>query len=173
MAKTEAKAKQPYWTPKRIARMAIFIALSAVGSFIKIPSPTGTVALDSLPGYFSAVAWGYLEGGIVISLGHILTAATVGFSPLGIPVALLIAITMMIWAAIFRWTTMKIHWIAGIIAGTFFNGVVAPVIFLPILLPLGGWGLFYAMVLFLVVASFVNVAIAGVVNQIVKKAGYI
>ncbi|MCP8308690.1 MAG: ECF transporter S component [archaeon] len=172
MTKTEAKVKQPYWTPKRIARMAIFIALSAVGSFIKIPSPTGTVALDSLPGYFSAVAWGYLEGGIVIALGHILTAATVGF-PMTVPVHILVAVTMIAWAAIFRWTTMKIHWIAGIIAGTFFNGVVAPVIFIPILLPLGGWGLFYAMVLSLVVASFVNVAIAGVANQIVKKAGYI
>ena len=168
MGKTEAKAKGPYWTPKRIARMAIFIALSAVGSFIKIPSPTGTVALDSLPGYFSAVAWGYLEGAIVISLGHILTAATVGF-PLSIPLHILIAVMMMIWAVIFRWTSEKIHWTVGIAAATFFNGVVATAAFIPIF----GEGFFYAMLIPLVVASFVNVAIAGVANQIVKKAGYI
>ncbi|MEM3382431.1 MAG: ECF transporter S component [Nitrososphaerales archaeon] len=168
MEKTEMKLKKPYWTPKRMARMAIFIALSAVGSFIKIPSPTGTVALDSLPGYFSVLAWGYLEGSIVISLGHILTAATVGF-PLGIPLHILIAIMMILWAVIFKWTSDKIHWIVGILAATFFNGVVAPAAFIPLF----GEGFFYAMIIPLVVASFVNVAIAAVANQIVKKSGYI
>jgi hypothetical protein len=168
MAKIETNAKQPYWTPKRMARMAIFIALSAVGSFIKIPSPTGTVALDSLPGYFSVLAWGYLEGAIVISLGHMLTAATVGF-PLSIPLHIIIAVMMIVWAIIFRWTSEKIHWIIGIVAATFFNGVAAPAAFIPIF----GEGFFYAMLIPLIVASFVNIAIAGVANQIVKKAGYI
>ncbi|MEM3437431.1 MAG: ECF transporter S component [Nitrososphaerales archaeon] len=168
MTKTESKAKQPYWIPKRVARMAIFIALSAVGAIIKIPSPTGTVALDSLPGYFSAVAWGYLEGGIVIALGHLLTSATVGF-PLSIPIHILIAVMMIVWASIFRWTTVKIHWIVGIVVATFFNGVVAPAVFIPMF----GEGFFYAMVIPLVVASLVNIAIASVTYQIVEKAGYV
>lgn len=37
--------------PRRIARLAILIALSAVGALIKIPSPVGTVAFDSAPAF--------------------------------------------------------------------------------------------------------------------------
>ena len=59
------KVKKEFWTVKRIARVAILIALSGVGALIKIPSPTGTVALDSAPGYFTAVAFGPVEGMIV------------------------------------------------------------------------------------------------------------
>lgn len=70
MAKSTPYSKrQKFFTVKRVARMAIFTALSVVGAFIKIPSPIGTVAMDSCPGYFSALAWGYREGGIVIALG--------------------------------------------------------------------------------------------------------
>ncbi|RLG11243.1 MAG: alpha-ribazole transporter, partial [Thaumarchaeota archaeon] len=56
-----------FFTARRVARMAIFIALSVVGAFIKFPSPTGTVAMDSCPGFFSALTWGYIEGAIVIA----------------------------------------------------------------------------------------------------------
>lgn len=69
--------------PKRIARIAIFIALSAVGALVKAPSPTGTVALDACPGFFSEVIFGAQEGSAVISLGHLLTTAITGF-PLGV-----------------------------------------------------------------------------------------
>jgi len=156
-----------FWTPKRIARMAIFIALSAVGAFIKIPSPTGTVAMDSCPGYFSVLAWGYLEGAIVIALGHLFTAATVGF-PLGW-FHLVIAVEMMAWAAVLRFCTEKIHVIVGIAAATFCNGVLGAAISIPFF----GWGLFYALLPFLVVASFIDVTIAAVAYMIVKKSGYI
>lgn len=54
--------KKVYFTPKRIARVAILVALSAVGAFIKLPSPTGTVALDSAPGFVAAAAFGPGEG---------------------------------------------------------------------------------------------------------------
>ena len=47
---------------KRVAYMAVFIALSAVGAMIKIPSPVGTIGLDSAPGYFCGLAFGYVEG---------------------------------------------------------------------------------------------------------------
>lgn len=39
--KQEGNLRKTYWTPRRVARMAIFVALSAVGALIKIPSPTG------------------------------------------------------------------------------------------------------------------------------------
>lgn len=102
----EGDLKKTYWTPRRVARMAIFVALSAVGALIKIPSPTGTVALDSCPGYFSAVAFGWLEGGIVAAIGHIFTAATTGF-PLGVPIHILIAAEMAVFAAAFWWISKR------------------------------------------------------------------
>lgn len=168
MSGEEAPSKvAEFLTPKRLARMAIFIALSAVGAFIKIPSPTGTVAMDSCPGYFSVLAWGYLEGAIVISLGHLFTAATVGF-PLGW-FHFVIAVSMMAWAAMLKFFTEKIHVIAGIIAGTFGNGVLGAAIAIPFF----GWGLFYALLPFLVVASFIDITIAAAAYITVKKSGYI
>ena len=67
----------------RTARLAIFSALSVVGSLIKIPSPVGSLAFDSFPGFFVALLFGPAEGALVSGLGHIATAATSGF-PLGI-----------------------------------------------------------------------------------------
>src|SRR5665648_13939 len=67
----------------RTARLALFSALSVVGSFIKIPSPVGSLAFDSFPGFFVALFFGPAEGALVSGLGHLATAATSGF-PLGI-----------------------------------------------------------------------------------------
>ena len=87
--KIEAKIfkTSPTW---RTARLAIFTALSVVGSFIKIPSPIGSLAFDSAPGFFVALFFGPFEGGLVCGLGHMATAAVSGF-PLGLlhlPIAL-------------------------------------------------------------------------------------
>lgn len=164
----ESKAKPSYWTPRRLARMAIFIALSAVGSLIKIPSPTGTVALDAAPGYFAVLGWGYAEGAIVVALGHLFTAATVGF-PLSIPVHLIIAVGMMIWAAMFRFGTTKVHPMVGIILGVIGNGILAPAM----LIPMFGIGFFYALLPSLVVASVVVLIIVMAAYQIVKRAGFV
>ncbi|MGQ4915571.1 MAG: ECF transporter S component [Candidatus Asgardarchaeia archaeon] len=167
MSETTTLKAPTFFTPKRIARMAIFIALSAVGSFIKIPSPTGTVAMDSCPGYFSVLAWGYLEGAIVISLGHLFTAATVGF-PLGW-LHIVVAIGMIIWAAMLKFFTDKIHIVAGVIAGTIGNGVLGAAMMVPFF----GWGFFYALLPFLTVASLIDISIAAAAYLIVKKSGYI
>ena len=43
--------RQSFWQVKRMVLMALFMALSVIGAMIKIPSPTGTVALDSAPGF--------------------------------------------------------------------------------------------------------------------------
>ncbi len=95
--KEKGSKKNEFWSPKRAARMAILIALSGVGALVKIPSPTGTVALDSAPGYFAAIAFGAIEGPIVAVIGHIFTALTTGF-PLGFPVHLYIAVQMGVYA---------------------------------------------------------------------------
>lgn len=166
---TSKDERKVFFTARRIARMAIFIALSVVGAFIKIPSPTGTVAMDSCPGFFSALAWGYLEGGIVIALGHIATAASVGF-PLGI-LHILIAILMVIAAALFRFggTVLPKKWginlIVAILLGGTFNGLMAL-----IMTPILGWGLAIAITPSLLVASYVNTIVAAIAYGIVSKA---
>lgn len=75
---------------KKITLMALLIALSAVGSYITIFM---SIALDSLPGFFAALAMGPLAGGLVGGLGHFLTALVHGF-PLGLPTHLLLMAMM-------------------------------------------------------------------------------
>jgi uncharacterized membrane protein len=79
------------WNAKRVATLAIIIALSVVMSFIAIPSPSGTVCLDLMPGYFMALYAGPINGLIAIFFGHLLVAIRTGFS-LTVPVHLTIGI---------------------------------------------------------------------------------
>ena len=154
-----------FWTPRRVARMAIFTALAAVGALIKIPSPTGTVALDSGPGYFSAVSFGWLEGGIVAALGHMLTAATTGF-PLTVPIHLIIAAEQFLWAAVFWLVQDKVNIWVAIVVATFCNGVVGDLI----TIPLGGMGMFISFLPSLIVGSAVNIILAALAYLIVKRS---
>lgn len=145
---------------KTIAIIAIFIALSAVGALIKIPSPIGSIGLDSCPGYFCALAFGGSVGAIVIAIGHLLSAAVVGF-PLSIPVHLVIAVLMAAWALVFRLVARKVKKIGlplAIVVVSLLNSVVTGLL----LIPIGGWALYVANIIPLLVASAVNAIIAGV-----------
>lgn len=148
---------------KRISIIAIFIALSAVGSLIKIPSPVGTIGLDSAPGYFVALAFGGLEGALVIAIGHLLTAAVVGF-PLTIPIHIFIAFQMALWALAFRWIYKKFGMIAAIVAATLLNGVVSS--FTSMIT--GGMGAVIGTMPFLVIGSIINIIIAAVSFRVIK-----
>lgn len=161
----EGDRRTTYWHPKRVARMAIFVALSAVGAFIKIPSPTGTVAFDSFPGYFSAVSFGWSEGAIVAAIGHMLTAATTGF-PLSVPIHLLVAVEMALFAAAYWWTNRRLGLIPAVIVAVILNGVVAAFIMIPI----GGMGMALGLLLPLIVGSAANIIISAVAYTIVKKS---
>jgi hypothetical protein len=164
-----SETQKGFFTARRIARIAIFTALSVVGAFIKIPSPTGTVALDSVPGYFSALAWGYREGGIVIALGHLATAASVGF-PLG-ALHFLIAVLMIVAAILFRFggTVAPKKWginlVAAVLLGGTFNGLMALM-----MAPLLGLGLAIALTPSLLVASYIDTAIAAIAYSIASKS---
>ena len=59
---------------RKLAIIAVFVALSAAGSLVKIPSPLGSVGLDSAPGFFTALAFGGWLGFLVIAIGHLLTS---------------------------------------------------------------------------------------------------
>ncbi len=150
---------------KSLALIAIFIALSAVGALIKIPSPVGTIGLDSAPGFFAAIAFGYLEGCCVIAVGHLLTSAVVGF-PLGIPLHILIAALMALWAIAFRWINRKTGFVVAAVTAILLNGVVSSLI----MLFMGGWGAVIGTMPFLVFGSAINVIIAVIAYKAVKRS---
>lgn len=157
--------KNSLTNPKRIAVMAIFLALSAVGAMIKIPSPVGTIGLDSAPGYFVAIAFGPLEGAIVIALGHMLTSAVVGF-PLTIPLHLAIAVLMALWAMIYHMVNKKIGLIAAMIAAIILNGVLSSFI----MYPLGGLAAVLGVMPFLIVGSAINVILSGLAYKALRNS---
>lgn len=151
-----------------MARIAVLVALCGVGGFIKIPSPTGTVALDSLPGYIAAALLGGWYGAVVGALGHMFSALTVSF-PLGLPIHLFIAAQMALCVSVFGYLFRKGQKVLAIMAAVVLNGVAAPAL----MIPLYGIGFFMAMVLPLVVGSAINIFLAAMVAQApgVKKVG--
>jgi uncharacterized membrane protein len=154
---------------KTVTYMAILIALSFIGSLIKIQ---GSIAFDSMPGYFAAIFLGPYLGGIVALLGHLLTAITSGF-PLTIPMHIIVALEMFVFAYVFSITYKRYNpYIAtGIV--TILNGPIAALIASAISilfkLPLNGWPLFYAVVIPLTIASFLNSLIAVLIYRVIKQ----
>lgn len=109
---------QGFFTPIRISRMAVLIALSVVGAFIKIPTPLGSPALDSVPAYFATMMkkWDWKEAGVIAILARLLAAATEGF-PLGLPVQVALALGNASWVAVVvRIVRLRLGYIAAIVA---------------------------------------------------------
>lgn len=155
--------KETVWSVKRVSIIAVFIALSAVGSMIKIPSPIGTIGLDSAPGYFCALAFGSVEGAAVIAIGHMLSSAVVGF-PLSIPIDIFVAAQMAVWSIIFRWINNKYNAVLAVVAATILNGVVSAFT----LVLVGGMGMVIGVMPFLTVASAINIVISIIAYRVVK-----
>ncbi len=168
MEKRKAERKKlGFKSAFRLALLGFLVGLSIAGAFIKIPSPVGTVALDSFPGYLASLGMGFLDGCIVIALGHLATAATAGF-PLGLPGHLFIAAGMMLCAVVLR-AGYRVHRILGIAAATAMNGVVLLYLFSELF---GyGWGFFTAMVVPLTVASLLNVLVAAGLYEGLRRTG--
>lgn len=158
-------------TVRSLVAVAVFTALSAGGGLIKLPSPVGSVALDSFPGFFSAGFFSPLIGGIVGLLGHLASAATAGF-PLG-PTHIAVAILMFFWCAIFGIIIRKINKPIALIPASllaiFLNGVVSPlllgVVFTSLRPILWSW----PFIGYLTFAAFVNIAVAAIVVAVVSK----
>ncbi|MGH3660859.1 MAG: ECF transporter S component [Micromonosporaceae bacterium] len=158
--------KTSFFTPRRVARMAILVALSAVGAFIKIPSPTGTVGLDSAPGYVAAAAFSPGEGAIVGAIGHLISAATAGF-PQGLPLHLIVAAEMAVFVWIFGIVARHLNLWVAIVVGVFLNGVIGAATMILV----GGLGLFMALVVPLTVGSAINIVVAVLAAQALVAAG--
>lgn len=166
MATTTPDPKRQFFTPRRVARLAILVALSAVGGLIKIPSPTGTVALDAAPGFLAAAAFSPGEGAIVGAVGHLVSALTTGF-PLGLPVHLLIAVEMAVFVWIFGVLARRVNVWVAIVVGILLNGIAGAALMIPI----GGTGMFAALVLPLTVGGAINIIVAVLASRALLAAG--
>lgn len=113
---------------RRMSLIALFVALSVIGSMVKIPGPIGSVALDAFPALVLAVFIGGKSGALVAAMGHLVSALFAGM-PLG-PMHLLVAVEM-----------AMIVWLFGVIyqsnkkimAGALFvflNGMIASLPFI-------------------------------------------
>lgn len=151
---------------KKLVLMAMFIALSFIGSYIKFPSPLGSIALDSMAGYLAGLIFGGSLGGVVGFLGHILTSANAGF-PLSLPVHLIVAIMMFISIYLYGLTYKKTNVFVAAFIGILLNGVVSPLALL--LFPQFGWPFFLGITPFLLAASALNVILSIVVYIPIKN----
>lgn len=154
-------------TVRILAVIAVFTALSAVGSLVKIPSPLGTVAFDSAPGYFVAAAFGGLPGAVVACLGHLITAAMTGF-PLSLPIHIVIALGMGICAWTFGLFARRgnVGMVIGFVLAALLNSVVLSLIVLPV----GGVAMYKGMTVFLLIGTVVNLALAMIAHLALRRS---
>lgn len=158
---------------KKLALMSLFVALSFVGSNIKI---FGTIAFDSLPAFLAALVLGPLCGAIVGFIGHIFTSLLSGF-PLGIPTHLVIAfsmaITMFGFGGTYKLLKAKLSGslnliITGVV-GTLLNAPISLLLSYPLLAPIMGFEGVMALFPILLLASIANIIIAIVLFKALKK----
>jgi riboflavin transporter len=156
---------------KNMVLLALFIAMSVVGGYIKIPNPvTSSIALDSLPAYLGTLIFGGLPGAFIGFLGHLSSAAIGGF-PLSLPIHTLVAFQMFVIMFIFNFMAKKINLISAIVTGILLNGVAAPACL--ILIPGMGMPVFMGAVIPLTITSIFNIVIAVLVYKPLNKTGVI
>lgn len=145
-----------------LTKLAFLVALSAVAAYLPLPSPTGTVALDSAPGYFAVLVFGGGNGALVLGLGHIFSSLRSGF-PLG-ALHLLIAVLMGFCGIVFNWVYSRTNLLAASIVAVLLNGIGISAALIPIL----GLGFFTAMTLPLFTGSLINVLAAVILYNLLK-----
>ena len=168
MANVATLKSNTFFTPKRISRMAILIALSGVGAFVKVPSPTGDLGLDSAPGYFAGMVkkWDWKEAQIIGLFARLLAAWVVGF-PFGILVQICWGIFLGgSMGVVVRVPRLKWGLIPGAIAGILWNGPIFALTVVPasvMLVSGGNWsaafGVGVASVFGATLASLLDIAI--------------
>lgn len=154
---------------KTITKIAMLVAISMIGAMIKIQ---GSIAFDSMAGFYAAIAISPLAGGLVGLLGHLLSAATAGF-PMTLPMHIIVAVEMLAFVYTFGWVYKKApSWVAILVA-TLLNGPLAALIVVPVSIALGmpfsGWPLFLAIWIPLTIASFLNILLATLIHKNISK----
>ena len=161
---------------KILVIMALFIAMSFVGSFIRI---FGTIAFDSLPGFLAALLLGPVYGAVVGFLGHFFTALNSGFPlslPLHIVIAASMALTMYVYGfayrALKRRLSEKVTLVLTGMVGVFFNAPVSLAMSMAALFFMAGrevaLGLL-ALLPFLLLAAAANVLISIILFKALGK----
>lgn len=152
---------------KFIVIMGLFIGMSIVGGYIKLPNPvTSSIAMDSFPAFAASLILGGIPGAIIGFLAHMMSAAIGGF-PMTLPIHLLIGTQMAIIMFLFKLIFDKFGLIAAGITGIILNGILAPACF--ILIPGYGVAVFTELVLPLMIASIVNIVAAIIVYSAVRN----
>lgn len=157
---------QATFSVKKITVMAVFIALSAVGALIKIPSPLGTIAFDSAPGFFVALGFTGWMGAIVAAIGHLLTAGFAGF-PQTIPVHLFIAAGMAVCAWILG--SLKKYGTPGMVGGLVLAALLNSFGIGLVLIPIAGMPAYLAATPFLLAGAVANLAVSVIAWLVLRK----
>lgn len=152
---------------RRMAVLALLIALSALGAYVKIGP--GTIAFDSAAGFVAALLLGPVSGAAVCALGHLASALVTGF-PLTLPFHLMVAAAMAVVGAVGGLVARRAGPTAGAIALTVANGVGAPAILSLLPNPLG-LQLFAVLAAPLTLAAAANAAVALVLVAALRRAG--
>lgn len=153
----------------KLVYVSILIAISFIGSLIKIQ---GTIALDSMPGFFAALYLGPIPGAMVGGIGHLITSFYSGF-PLTLPIHFIITLEMAVVVYLFGIIYRRTNGIVACISGILLNGLVMVLVLAPFTtllgLPLNGKAFIYAMIAPLTLASAVNVILAYVIYETIGK----
>jgi uncharacterized membrane protein len=148
---------------KSVVIMGLFIAMSVVGGYIKLPNPvTSSIALDSFPAFAASLLLGGGPGAVIGFFGHMVSAAIGGF-PMTLPIHLLIGAQMAIIMFCFKQIRDKLGRVAAAICGVIMNGLIAPACF--IVIPGYGKAVFLQLIIPLVAASVINIAAALMVTS--------
>ena len=161
---------------KTLALMALFVALSFVGSYLRI---FGSIAFDSLPGFLAALMLGPIHGAIIGFLGHLFTALLSGFPlspPLHLVIAATMALTMYVYGLTYKILKKKcseaITLVITAIIGIVFNAPVSLAFSMLTLGLMAGWeaalGLL-GLLPILLAASAANVILSIVIFKAVEK----
>jgi len=153
---------------KYSASIASYTAASLVLGFVKIPSPVGSIALDSMPAYFSAAHLHPIVGGVVGAIGHVGSAFYAGF-PVGyihIVISIMMFVTCVMFGYIARSITATYGIVIASVVAVALNGVVFPFCQVPLGVPIK---IIYTILPLLIIASALNISVAAVAAVIIAK----
>jgi uncharacterized membrane protein len=141
---------------KLLAYIIVFIAMSGIGSAIKIPIGMTSIALDSAPALLASITLGPIAGATVAVIGHIVSAFLGGL-PLG---AFHILISIEMGIIVYLLGVLSRNGTAPVSFGFFIlcNTLIAPLPFYFLLSPAFYWTILFP----LFIGSLCNSGIAAV-----------
>lgn len=145
---------------KKLATMAILLALCVIGANIKI---LGSIALDSFPAFVGAIVLGPFAGAFLGFFGHMISALLAGF-PNTLPIHFIIGLLMAVCMFLYSWLRIKLK--KNRLSAVIISALVAYIVNVPLdlllLYPFLGPVVFPLFVP-LSIATLANLALAEVV----------